>query len=539
MHNNYYFLRQLSPAIGRQIIDFTWVSCFSQNKDELIIEFNNGARSFFIKASLQPEFQCLSFPHTFHRARKNSIDLFRGLLMLQVIGMRQYLNERSFAILLEQDHAVIFKMHGTMANIIWHHEGHVKEIFRNNFQGDLELDLLKLDREIDWSYEHFQLHTGQPEDLYPAFGKPIWNYLREQHYVTLSLEAQWSLLQDTLKYLENPRYFIQEQDDSVSFSLFLSTHDSGGFTDPVDALREFFMRKTSTSGYLKEKASLLSYVNGKIKQAESFIRKNRQKLDELVHDVNYQQWADLVMANLHNILPGQEQIVVENFYDNHKPVEIKLKKEFNPQKNAEIFYRKAKNRVIELNTLNASLERKEKEIQQFREWQKDIQSASDSAALKKIDGTILKPATGKLAIKSLPYHEYEFKGFAIRVGKNAAANDTLMLRHSYKEDLWLHAKDVAGSHVLIKYQSGKQFPKDVIACAAGLAAYYSRRKNEKLCPVAVTPRKFVRKRKGDPSGVVVVEREEVILVEPIRNTGNRQANDSVKNKIKKLPESPG
>jgi len=118
-------------------------------------------------------------------------------------------------------------------------------------------------------------------------------------------------------------------------------------------------------------------------------------------------------------------------------------------------------------------------------------------------------------VENLPFHEFEFKGYKILVGRNAEANDKLTLKYSYKDDLWLHAKDVAGSHVLIKYQSGKNFPKDVIEYAAGLAAYNSKRKNESLCPVAFTQKKYVRKRKGDPAGMVVIEREEVILVAPV------------------------
>ena len=68
--------------------------------------------------------------------------------------------------------------------------------------------------------------------------------------------------------------------------------------------------------------------------------------------------------------------------------------------------------------------------------------------------------------------------------------------------------------MIIKHQSGKNFPKDVIERAAQLAAYNSKRKTDSLCPVIVTPKKFVRKRKGDPAGAVEVEREQVILVEP-------------------------
>jgi predicted ribosome quality control (RQC) complex YloA/Tae2 family protein len=76
---------------------------------------------------------------------------------------------------------------------------------------------------------------------------------------------------------------------------------------------------------------------------------------------------------------------------------------------------------------------------------------------------------------------------------------------------------VSGSHVIVKHQAGRAFPKDVIEFAASLAAFNSKRKTESLCPVVVTPKKFVRKRKGDPPGMVVVEREEVVMVTPAKS----------------------
>jgi predicted ribosome quality control (RQC) complex YloA/Tae2 family protein len=78
----------------------------------------------------------------------------------------------------------------------------------------------------------------------------------------------------------------------------------------------------------------------------------------------------------------------------------------------------------------------------------------------------------------------------------------------------MHVRDDSGSHVLLKHQANKPFPKDVIEYAAAIAAFFSKRKTEPLCAVIVTPKKFVRKRKGDPAGAVVVDREDVILVEP-------------------------
>ena len=105
-------------------------------------------------------------------------------------------------------------------------------------------------------------------------------------------------------------------------------------------------------------------------------------------------------------------------------------------------------------------------------------------------------------------------GTTILIGKNAKSNDTLLNTYSKKEDLWLHVKDTPGSHVIIKCTNSNIFPIEIIEKAAQLAAHYSKRKSETLVPVSYTPRKYVRKRKGDPPGMVRVDREKVILVTP-------------------------
>ena len=109
---------------------------------------------------------------------------------------------------------------------------------------------------------------------------------------------------------------------------------------------------------------------------------------------------------------------------------------------------------------------------------------------------------------------YNFQQFVIYVGRNAKNNDLLTQKHAKKEDLWLHARDVSGSHVVIKHQAGKKFPSTVIERAAQLAAFYSKRKNDSLCPVIVTPKKFVRKTRDLLDGQVIIDKEEVIMIEP-------------------------
>ena len=514
MHNNYYFLRQLSPEIEKRISGFTLVSCFSQNKDELITEFNDGKDSFFIKAGLLGDFQCLSFPESFHRARKNSVDLFNGLLMNKVTGVRQFANERSFGIALENENMLVYQMHAARSNVLWYQGDVVVEIFRNNFTADLDHPLHELDRIIDWSFEKFESCREDLKKLYITFGKPVWEYAEAREFGSMDATQQWKFLQEIRAQLENPRIYFVEDQSNISLSLLPVPFARKIDTGPIEALNQFFNYRVSASAFHKEKSSLITFLEGNLKQSDSFLNKTQQKLKELEVDTHYQQWGDLIMANLHTLGPGMEKVSLPDFYHEGHYVDIKLKKEFTPQKNAEVFYRKAKNQVIEINSLKGSIARKIKEIEALNNWMNAVQAAENIADLRRISTALKKDSPNRQEQVSLPYHEFEYKGFKIRVGKNATANDTLTLKHSFKDDLWLHAKDVAGSHVLVKYQSGKPFPKDVIERAAQLAAYHSKRKNESLCPVAVTTKKYVRKRKGDPAGMMVVEREDVVMVEP-------------------------
>jgi len=511
VHTNYYFLRQLSAQLSEKILGFTLVSCFSQNKEELIIEFNNGNSSIFIKASLLAKFCCLSFPDSFNRARKNSVDLFNEVLMKKVIGIRQFKNERSFGLELEDSYQLLFKMHGNRSNIILLHKSAAKALFRNHLTSDLEISLNSLDRNVDFSREQFDQNLVQLSTLYFTFGKLVWQYWHEKGIDQLPPDNQWKELNNIRYQLESPTYYIIELGNEINFSLLPFGSVLKTFRHPISAINEFFSTSSVKNALLSEKSFFQKNLHDKIKAGRNYILKNQQKLNELENDQTYQIWGDLIMAHMHEIKIGTGMVTLTSFYDG-TPVEIKLKKELNAQKNAEVFYRKAKNQQIEITKLKESIRAKKSELEKLNTRLLSLEDVNTIKLLRKTEG--LQQTLQNRMTEPLPYHEFEYKGFKIWVGKNAEKNDVLTLKHSYKEDLWLHAKDVAGSHVLIKHQSGKNFPKEVIERAAQLAAYNSKRKTDSLCPVCYTPKKFVRKRKGDPVGAVVVERETVIMVEP-------------------------
>ncbi|WP_437934357.1 NFACT RNA binding domain-containing protein [Sorangium sp. So ce341] len=122
------------------------------------------------------------------------------------------------------------------------------------------------------------------------------------------------------------------------------------------------------------------------------------------------------------------------------------------------------------------------------------------------------PRAGRTAPRR-PFHAYRSaSGAAILVGRGADDNDALTTKHARPHDLWLHAKGVAGSHVVVPLPKGASCPADVLVDAATLAAHFSDARGEAVCEVSYVPRRYVRKPRGAAPGAVVFDREKVIAV---------------------------
>ncbi len=515
MHNNFYFLRQLSVALDTIVRDTQIISCFSQDKDELVIEFYSKAEHFFVIASLLPELQCITFPATYKRARKNSIDLFPEIVGQNVHGVRQFTNERSLAFHIGESMQLVFKMHGKQSNVILCGPERAVAVFRHNLPADLNLDPNTLDREINWSREAFDTKRDDLRAHYFTFGRPVWEYLDLQGFANLPPEGRWKLLEETRQYLEHPKaYFLEES--PTKLTLFKSAGMTANYDSPLEAVTQLYRLFHSRADFEGTKKECLEVVLRLVKQSENALARTNTLLDNVELEAPYHRWADLIMANLHQIPRGAASVDLEDYHNPGKLITIPLKENMTPQRVAEAYYHKARSRATGQKKAEETLQLKSAELFELKLDEQAIRQSGDLATLQPF---ILRYVGQEIAKKKkldLPYHEHQFQEFTIRVGKNASANDELTLRHTHKEDLWLHAKDTPGSHVVIRHKAGKPFPKEVIEFAAGLAAGNSSRKTDSLCPVAYTPAKYVRKRKGDAPGMVVLQREKVILVEPAR-----------------------
>ncbi len=544
MHTNYYFLRQLGPALATQLVGLRLMECFSQDRDEIVLVFAEAKgplsyyRPFFIKATLRPDFSGLFFAETVRRARTNSVDLFTKLIEVDttgsagndstpanrpgrlVTGVRSFLNERCLGIELTDGYTLVFKFFGNRPNLIAFEHDTVVDLFNHRLTSDNDLQLNQLDRPLDQSYEAYVASGYNHRALFPTFGKEVNEWLTEKSNGQLAGVDQWPLIQDTLALLNASRFYLTLWHHQPTLSLLPIGEVQWETDNPIEAANRFFVSFNGQNTFERERGSWLRLLDKRKKRAGTLIDAAMERLMSRDEGLSHEQMGHLLLANLHaiDVPPGMkspERLTVYDLY-HEQPTTLKLKPDLSPQRNAENFYRKAKNEKIEEEHLTAQVTAQEAELVKIDEQRQALSELTNLKELRryvKQQGLTNEQTAGPLTADQL-FKEVDVDGFRILIGRNARNNDLLTQRFAYKEDLWLHARDVTGSHVLIKYRAGRSFPRNVIERAAELAAWYSKRRTDSLCPVTVTPRKYVRKPKGLAEGQVLIEKESVVMVVP-------------------------
>ena len=251
----------------------------------------------------------------------------------------------------------------------------------------------------------------------------------------------------------------------------------------------------------------------------------QQELQETYQRERLRQLGDIVTANLHRIQKGQTVLLAEDFYDeNMTEIEIPLSVTLSPQQNAAKFYKdygRMKNAEKEL---TAQLEKGAQEAKYLQSVLEELERADTDAELEEIrqelqDGGYLRPDSGKkrMKIKKLPPLKFESTdGYTIYVGRNNRQNEELTHKFAKKDDLWLHAQKVHGSHVIICCENTTP-PDNTITQAAQLAAYYAETKGGQNIPVDVTNVKQVKKPPNAKPGMVIYHTYRTVIVNPYKD----------------------
>lgn len=270
----------------------------------------------------------------------------------------------------------------------------------------------------------------------------------------------------------------------------------------------------------QQKGSFRKTIKRQVKRLESAL-KNLSEADKGIEKANkFEKFGHLLMANAHLNVQNADSIIVNDLYDEGNEIKIKLNPELKIAENAEYYYdrasssltsyKEANKRIPIIEERSSRLKRMEMELAEIKylrdleEWKKKFQKEIENLGIGKI----------KKEENSLPFHTLRIKDYQIWIGKNAKSND-ILVQLSHKEDIWMHARGVPGSHLVIRMANEKGMPsKEVLEEAASYAAYNSKAKGANLVPVIVAKRKYVRKPKGAAPGAVLVQKEEVELVSP-------------------------
>lgn len=232
--------------------------------------------------------------------------------------------------------------------------------------------------------------------------------------------------------------------------------------------------------------------------------------------------GDLLQANMYKMVRGQSFIDVEDYYDNNKIVRIKLSPTLNPSQNVQKYYKDYRRAKTREEMLTVQIAKAKAELQYISAVQESLGRAESERELTEIrqelvDEGYLKnknPKGRNKALKLLPPKEYTSSdGFTIYVGRNNKQNDKLTLKTARNYDMWLHTKDIPGSHVII-VSDNREITDTAILEAASLAAYNSKAKESGNVPVDYTIVKNVSKPSGAKPGMVIYVNNKTVYVTP-------------------------
>ena len=297
----------------------------------------------------------------------------------------------------------------------------------------------------------------------------------------------------------------------------------GDFKSLSESLDDFYLGKEAEKAFQAKAQSARSKLKQELSKREKLIKKLNQDLAHHGDAAKWKRSGDLLLANLANAVREGETVLVTDFFDENVPVvEIKIDENVSLTEAAEKFfkrYTKARNALEEISKRLAISEAEIEDLNAQSGLLEDAIAARDEDALAEFTGD----APLKLKSKSKKTQAENFtgarrytssEGFEILVGKGSKDNDFLTFRVAKSSDLWLHAADYPGSHVVVKNPNRKEIPPKTLLEAAQIAAFFSKAKEQAKVAVHYTQKKFVNKPKGAVPGLVSLASFKTILVEP-------------------------
>ncbi|MEG0475071.1 MAG: NFACT RNA binding domain-containing protein [Carnobacterium sp.] len=283
-------------------------------------------------------------------------------------------------------------------------------------------------------------------------------------------------------------------------------------------LDHYYHSKAEKDRVQQQGADLIHVVQTELQRNIKKLKKLEKTMAETELADDYRIRGEVLTAYLHELHKGQTEATLANFYDEDRPMTIALNPRSTPSQNAQKYfskYQKLKNAIIFV-TEQIRLTNEEIDYLDSVSTQLELATPKDIAEIKEelIQQGYLKKKTKKKQKRqkaSAPDKYVSSDGDSILVGKNNLQNDQLTLKTARKSDIWLHTKNIPGSHVIIQSNDPSE---TTILEAANIAAYFSKSQLSASVPVDLVEVKKIRKPNGAKPGFVIYEGQRTVFVTP-------------------------
>lgn len=304
----------------------------------------------------------------------------------------------------------------------------------------------------------------------------------------------------------------------------LSELEESAYSRPFDSMSEcidsFFSGKVNSSLVKQRSHDLYKKVQAMYDKA---VLKKQKLSEDLIsaQDSEYLRlYGEILTANLHAVKPGISKVKLVNYYDGSE-IEIPLDTRFSASKNAQIYFKKYGKSKTAIKEKTSQLKETQADIDYLDSvlsFLDEPENSDDIEAVRAelVEGGYLRPRKLKgkaIKLKPSPHRYKSPSGFDILVGRNNKENDLLTLKTASKSDIWLHTKDIPGSHVILK-TDGENAAADDIYCAAAIAAWHSKAKSSANVAVDYVPVRYVKKPSGAKPGMVIFTNNHTVYIDP-------------------------
>lgn len=317
-----------------------------------------------------------------------------------------------------------------------------------------------------------------------------------------------------------PTLALDEEGRPVAYAPYALTHLPRvvAVASMSEALERFYLAYEQLTGHQQRREAL----SGQLQAARARLERQRNQIAaelERAREVETLRWeGEMIFAFMHTLRPGQETLEVEGR-------RIALDPRQNPVEQAQARFRAYDKARSALNGLPERLEAVENRIKGLDELEALLQLSDGYAQIEQLAREaeelgylreLAGPAPARRAARPArlrPLQLLSRDGLEIAVGRSARENEHVTFRLARGDDLWLHARGLPGSHVIVRC-GGRDVPETTLVEAAGLAAYFSPARAEPAVEVDVCRRALVRKLPGGPPGLVTYRAERTLRVAP-------------------------